>query len=170
MNRFTNRRQSRPTQRARDEAAAAWDHLKAAAEHGAHRVGETSRRTSGIARDRANNAALALRGETPRSTSRKWLGTGLAIGAAIGAAVFALLGRRRTHGDNGTTGYPAGEKANSAMETVREKASTAAHKAATTAKDTASKVREATKSREHGNGRTDRDPLMEPDPTGRPMP
>jgi gas vesicle protein len=167
MNRLTNRRNPRPAKRARDEASAAWDHLKAAAEHGARRVGDTSRRTRGIARERASNAALALRGETPRSTTRKWLGTGLAIGAAIGAAGAALLGRRRnSRGPDDS--HEVREKANSAMETVREKATTAAHKAATTARDTASKVREVTKSREHGNGHIDRDPSMEPDPTGRP--
>jgi hypothetical protein len=167
MIRPTNRRQSRPAKRARDEATAAWDHLRAAAEHGARRVGDTSRRTGDIARERASNAALALRGETPRSTTRKWLGTGLAIGAAIGAAGAALLGRRRDHG-SGESAPEVREKATAAMETVREKATTAAHRAATTARDTASKVREATKPREQGNGQTERDPLLEPDPTKQP--
>jgi hypothetical protein len=163
MIRLSNRRHSRPAQRARDEASAAWEHLKAAAEHGARRVGDTSRRSSGVARERANNAAMALRGEPPRSTTRKWLGMGLAIGAAIGAAGAALLGRRRNQPTGGDTDEVRG-KATAAMETVREKATTAAHRAATTARDTADKVRAATKPREHGNGRTDRDPLLEPDP------
>lgn len=150
MIRFRNRRQPRPVNRARDEATAAWDHLKAAAEHGARRVGDSSRRTSGVARERANNAALALRGETPRSTTRKWLGTGLAIGTAIGAAGAAVLRRRRNHGDE-MTGDMRG-KASNPMETVREKATEAAHRAATSARDTAAKLSEATRPRPHGNG------------------
>jgi hypothetical protein len=163
MIRMNNRRQSRPAKRARDEANAAWDHLKAAAEHGARRVGDASRRSRGIARERANNAALALRGETPRSKTRKWLGTGLALGAAIGAAGAALLGRRRNHhGDEPVPDMPEmREKANHAMETVRDKATEAAHRAATSARDTAAKLSEATKPRPHGNGQRSE---MEPDP------
>ena len=162
MIRITNRRQSRPAQRARDEATAAWDHLKAAAEHGAQRVGDKSRRTSGTARERANNAALALRGETPRSTTRKWLGMGLAIGAAMGAAAAAVLRRRRNHGGEMTEEMRG--KTNAAMETVREKATTAAHRAATSARDTAAKLSEATKSRPDGNGKRSQTQQMQSDP------
>jgi hypothetical protein len=151
MIRLFNRRKSHPAQRARDEATAAWDHLKAAAEQGARRVGDKPRRTSRIARERANNAALALRGETPRSTTRKWLGTGLAIGTAIGAAGAAVLRRRRNHGGDSTEEMRG--KANNAMETVRDKATSATHRAANSARDTAAKVSEATKPRSQGNGR-----------------
>ncbi|HEY8472055.1 MAG TPA: hypothetical protein VIL37_05400 [Natronosporangium sp.] len=66
MNRL---RESRPVRRARQETATAWQ--------------------------RANNAALALRGRTPPANNRKWLGTGLAIGTAIGAAGAAVLRRNR---------------------------------------------------------------------------
>jgi gas vesicle protein len=162
MIRLTNRRESRPAKRAREEATAAWDHLKAAAEHGARRVGDKSRRTSGVARERAHKSALAVRGEAPRSTTRKWLGMGLALGAAIGAAGAAVLGRRRNHGDE-TTQELRG-KANNAMETVREKATEAAHRAATTARDGAAKLSEATKRRPHGNGQRSETSQMEPDP------
>lgn len=162
MIRLTNRQEPRAATQARDEATAAWDHLKAAAEHGARRVGDTSRRTSGIARQRANDAARALRGEAPRSKAGTWLGTGLAVGTAIGAAGAAVL-RRRRPGDGEATGEKR-SKATSAMETVRGKATEAAHRAATSARDTAAKLSQATKPRPHGNGQPAQPSRMEPDP------
>jgi hypothetical protein len=154
MIRLNRRGPNREARRARDEAVSAWDHLRAAANEGARRISDRPRRGTEAARERANNAAMALRGKTPRSTIRKWLGTGLAAGAMIGAAGAAMLGRRRHqqagqedgHADTGVR-----EKAGTAMESVRERATTAAHKAATSARDTAAKLSEATKPRE-GNG------------------
>jgi hypothetical protein len=154
MIRFKRRGPTRQVRRARDEAVGAWDHLRGAATERARRIGDTSRRSKDAARERTSNAAMALRGQTPRSTVRKWLGIGLAAGAAIGAVGAAALGRRRnrpaTPGTSPDTGVR--EKATAAVETVRERASTAAHRAATSARDTAAKLSEATKSRPDGNG------------------
>jgi hypothetical protein len=146
---------TRQARRARDEAVAAWDHLRAAATEGARRVGDSSRRSSETAKERANNAAMALRGQTPRSAVRRWLGAGLAVGAMIGAVGAAVLGRRRNHDSpQSMTGHDDGvrDKANMAMDTVRERATTAAHRAAIATRDTAAKLSEATKPRPQGNG------------------
>jgi hypothetical protein len=155
MIRSNKREPTRQARRARDEAAAAWGHLRAAATEGVRRVGDSSRHGRETARERANNAAMALRGQTPRSAIRRWLGAGLAAGAVIGAAGAAMLGRRRNHHDSPPmTDHDDGvrDKANMAMDTVRERATTAAHRAATATRDTAAKLSEATKPRSPGDG------------------
>jgi hypothetical protein len=153
---------------ARDEAAAAWDHLRAAAGHGRRRIGATTRHTGDVARERASNAARALRGERPASPWR-WLGLGLAAGAAASAAVVAVLARRQeaTKEQVREVTDTVKEKANTAVDTIRERTTAAAHRAADTARDTASRLRR------HGNGDGDgqepdrpdgTEPLREPDP------
>jgi hypothetical protein len=154
MIRSNRREPTRQVRRARDEAVSAWDHLRAAADQGVRRIGDSSRRRKDAAKERANNAAMALRGHTPRSAIRKWLGAGIAAGAVIGAAGAAVLGRRRNHQADPETDHDTGvrDKANAAVDTVRERATTAAHRAATSARDTAAKLSEATKPRSEGNG------------------
>jgi hypothetical protein len=152
MIRLKRREPVRQAQRARKEAVSAWYNLRAAATQRAQRVGDNSRRGRDTARERANNAAMALQGKTPRSTIRKWLGAGLAAGAVVGAAGAAALGRRRNHRQVGETGIGVRDKANAAVETVRERAATAAHRTATSARDAADKVSGATKPRATGNG------------------
>jgi hypothetical protein len=117
-----SRTPAEPAQRAREEAAAAWDHLLAAAAHGAQRVGGSSRRTGAVARERATHAALALRGECPGPSPGRgrWLGTGLAGGVMIGAAAVMALGRRR---QGAAPGLP--EPARTAATRVRERVGTA---------------------------------------------
>jgi hypothetical protein len=81
------------SQRARTELSAAWEHLLTAAQETARQVGDTSRTRGSMARERAQLARLALRGQLPTSQWR-WAGAGLAAGVVIGAAAAAILTRR----------------------------------------------------------------------------
>jgi hypothetical protein len=157
---FTNR-----SQRARDEVAAAWEHLLTAAEQTARQVGETSRRRGKVARDRTSLARRAILGELS-PTPWRWLGVGLAAGAVLGATGALVLARRRAGGDQETTDQAAGDvndhavndralndrtpavaaairaKAGVAAEAVREGTNAAVHGAAAAAREAAAKVRE----------------------------
>jgi hypothetical protein len=157
MIRSNRRGPTRQARQAREDAVSAWDHVRAAATQSVRRVGDSSRRSKKAARERANNAAMALRGQTPRSGIRKWLGIGLAGGAIVGAAAAAMLGRRRNH-QSDPDDQGVRDKASAAMDTVRERATTAAHRAATATRDTAAKLSEATKPDSHGNGQRAQEP------------
>jgi hypothetical protein len=131
-------------ERARDELAAAWGHLVAAAEHGASQLERASRRRATLARERAAAVRRAARGEMPAARWR-WLGVGLAAGAVIGAVGAAVLARRPP-GEPAEPGYSAlagvRERASSAVAGAREQASAAAHSAASAARETVGKVRD----------------------------
>jgi ElaB/YqjD/DUF883 family membrane-anchored ribosome-binding protein len=113
-------------QRARDELSAVWEHLVAAAEHGAKQVEQASRRRGALARHRAVAVRRAVRGELPESPWR-WLGVGVAAGVVIGAVGMAALTRRRPTaaepGSEQTTASAVREPAASAVAGVRETAS-----------------------------------------------
>lgn len=118
---------------AREELIAAREHLLAAADHSAKQLSETSRRRGAVARKRANAAATALRGEQPSPWT--WLAAGLAAGAMLGAAGAVAL---RHLPDR----EQARERANSAVDTVRHRAGETAQAAVSTARDKAQVVRE----------------------------
>lgn len=172
MSRFPYRVSSHRARRARDEAASAWEHLVAAAEHGARRIGDTSRESGKVARKRANRAARALRGDEPNPW--QWLGLGLAAGVIAGAAGAVVLSRRREEIVEAVEGRA--ERAGTAVETVKERTSAVASRAAGTARDAAARVREAARSRTNPDGEpgtaatTAGRPAMEPDPANRSHP
>jgi ElaB/YqjD/DUF883 family membrane-anchored ribosome-binding protein len=179
MIRRSNHGPSTRAQRAREEVIAARENLRSAAEHGAQRVGDASRRTRKEARDRAARAAKALRGERPPSLWR-WLGVGLAAGAALGAAIAATAKRWREPASEAVREKTSSavdavkeqtssavdavkEQTSSAVDAVKERTSAAAHRAAEGARSTVTKARSVA-----GVGPKGPDgakPRLDPDPT-----
>lgn len=137
--------------RARGELAAAWTHLLDAAGQEARQVGRSSRKPGRVARDRAESAALALRGKRT-DTPWRWLAAGLAAGLAIGAVGATVLARAardtdrtgadRTADQARVTTAAIRQRAGAGAEAVREGSRAAGHNAAATARGTAAKVRD----------------------------
>lgn len=82
---------------------------------------------------RAGAAALALRGR--RASHWPWLAAGLAAGVVIGATGAVLLRRAPDR-------QQAQQRAEAAVDTVRHRAGEVAQTAASTARDTAQRVRD----------------------------
>jgi hypothetical protein len=129
-------------QRVRAEVSAAWEHLLTAAQEAARQVGDTSRSSGSVARDRVALARLALHGEL-RFSRWRWAGAGLAAGVIIGA-VAAALARRARHAalageqqPHDATAAPVLDKARTATAAVGERTSTAAQHAAEVAREAA---------------------------------
>lgn len=136
--------------RTRRDAAAAWEHLRSAAAHQVRHVGRTSRGRVRVARERAENAGLALRGELPPSPWR-WVGIGLVAGLAAGLAVGAAAAtvraraRRETYQEvteEAAATAPAApsqirETVSAGAEEVRERAMEAVQRVTSTARDAA---------------------------------
>lgn len=124
-------------QKVRDEVAEGLAHLITATTDTGTAIGEESRRTQELARQRAVQAVQALRGQQPRPSRGRWLTAGLVAGFLTGLTV-AWLARSDKHPHTSGAGIAdeVRHKGRAAAEAVRDKTATARETAAAKVRNT----------------------------------